>query len=129
MVLEVLKFWKNLLTNCLQLFQHEGPSLLQETQGLALYFARSRIVLRVTLLYYFLCSLRPVSAAVENLVREVQAIRKRLEELNERLNVINKAVLPLRINALQSQRRANTHLRRLPMHRRRLPARRRLQRN
>lgn len=126
MVLEVLK---HLLTNCLQLFQHEGTSLLQETQGLVIYFTCSRIVLRVTLLYYFLCSLRPVSAAVENLVREVQAIRKRLEELNERLNVINKALLPIRINVLQSQRRGNTQLRRLPMHRRRLPARRRLQRN
>uniref|UniRef100_A0A8B9R3C8 Uncharacterized protein n=1 Tax=Anas platyrhynchos TaxID=8839 RepID=A0A8B9R3C8_ANAPL len=74
-------------------------------------------------------SLRPVSAAVDNLVREVQSIRKRLEELNERLNVINKAVLPIRLNALQSQRRGNTQLRRLPMHRRRLYARRRLQRS
>ncbi|OXB73067.1 UNVERIFIED_CONTAM: hypothetical protein H355_006901 [Colinus virginianus] len=115
--------------NCLQHFQHERPSFLQETQGLVIYFARLRIVLRVTLLYHFLCSLRPVSAAVENLVREVQAIRKRIEELNERLNVINKAVLPIRINALQSQRRGNTHLRRLSVHKRRLPANRRLQRN
>uniref|UniRef100_A0A8D2MG58 Uncharacterized protein n=1 Tax=Zonotrichia albicollis TaxID=44394 RepID=A0A8D2MG58_ZONAL len=72
-------------------------------------------------------SLRPVSAAVDNLVREVQSIRKRLEELNERLNVISKIVLPLRLNALQSQRRGNTQLRRLPTHRRRLYARRRPQ--
>uniref|UniRef100_A0A8C3DVK4 Uncharacterized protein n=2 Tax=Corvus moneduloides TaxID=1196302 RepID=A0A8C3DVK4_CORMO len=72
-------------------------------------------------------SLRPVSAAVDNLVREVQSIRKRLEELNERLNVISKTVLPLRLNALQSQRRGNTQLRRLPVHRRRLYARRRPQ--
>ncbi|KAM3673508.1 uncharacterized protein VK521_002334 isoform 1-T1 [Ammospiza maritima maritima] len=72
-------------------------------------------------------SLRPVSAAVDNLVREVQSIRKRLEELNERLNVISKTVLPLRLNALQSQRRGNTQLRRLPTHRRRLYARRRPQ--
>ncbi|XP_076192403.1 uncharacterized protein LOC143159454 [Aptenodytes patagonicus] len=74
-------------------------------------------------------SLRPVSAAVDNLVREVQSIRKRLEELNERLNVISKTVLPIRLNALQSQRRGNTQLRRLPMHRRRLYARRRPQRS
>ncbi|KFZ48945.1 hypothetical protein N338_11505, partial [Podiceps cristatus] len=72
-------------------------------------------------------SLRPVSASVDNLVREVQSIRKRLEELNERLNVISKTVLPIRVNALQSQRRGNTQLRRLPMHRRRLYARRRPQ--
>ncbi|KFV88961.1 hypothetical protein N327_07479, partial [Fulmarus glacialis] len=72
-------------------------------------------------------SLRPVSAAVDNLVREVQSIRKRLEELNERLNVISKTILPIRMNALQSQRRGNTQLRRLPMHRRRLYARRRPQ--
>ncbi|RMC03315.1 hypothetical protein DUI87_20510 [Hirundo rustica rustica] len=57
--------------------------------------------------------------AVDNLVREVQSIRKRLEELNERLNVISKTVLPLRLNALQSQRRGNTQLRRLLTHRRR----------
>ncbi|KFR08967.1 hypothetical protein Y956_01292, partial [Nipponia nippon] len=81
----------------------------------------------LTLLYYSLCSLRPVSAAVDNLVREVESIRKRLEELNERLNVISKTVLPIRLNALQSQRRGNTQLRRLPMHRRRLYARRRPQ--
>ncbi|KFP18403.1 hypothetical protein Z169_14541, partial [Egretta garzetta] len=81
----------------------------------------------VILLYYSFCSLRPVSAAVDNLVREVQSIRKRLEELNERLNVISKTVLPIRLNALQSQRRGNTQLRRLPMHRRRLYARRRPQ--
>ncbi|OWK59326.1 hypothetical protein RLOC_00007895 [Lonchura striata] len=81
----------------------------------------------VILLYYSRCSLRPVSAAVDNLVREVQSIRKRLEELNERLNVISKTVLPLRLNALQSQRRGNTQLRRLPTHRRRLYARRRPQ--
>ncbi|KFQ71475.1 hypothetical protein N335_07526, partial [Phaethon lepturus] len=79
------------------------------------------------LLYYSFFSLRPVSAAVDNLVREVQSIRKRLEELNERLNVINKTVLPIRLNALQSQRRGNTQLRRIPMHRRRLYARRRPQ--
>ncbi|KFW87261.1 hypothetical protein N305_13943, partial [Manacus vitellinus] len=72
-------------------------------------------------------SLRPVSAAVDNLVREVQSIRKRLEELNERLNVISKTILPLRLNALQSQRRGNTQLRRLPIHRRRLYVRRRPQ--
>ncbi|KFV13487.1 hypothetical protein N340_10722, partial [Tauraco erythrolophus] len=79
------------------------------------------------LLYYSLCSLRPVSAAVDNLMREAQSIRKRLEELNERLNVISKTVHPIRLNALQSQRRGNTQLRRLPMHRRRLYARRRPQ--
>ncbi|KFW06055.1 hypothetical protein N326_09395, partial [Eurypyga helias] len=72
-------------------------------------------------------SLRPVSAAVDNLVREAQSIRKRLEELNERLNVISKTILPIRQNALQSQRRGNAQLRRLPMHRRRLYARRRPQ--
>ncbi|KFP70205.1 hypothetical protein N310_06852, partial [Acanthisitta chloris] len=72
-------------------------------------------------------SLRPVSTAVDNLVREVQSIRKRLEELNERLNVISKTILPLRLNALQSQRRGNIQLRRLPMHRRRLYAHRRPQ--
>ncbi|KFO89655.1 hypothetical protein N320_04228, partial [Buceros rhinoceros silvestris] len=72
-------------------------------------------------------SLRPVSAAVDNLVRGVQSIKKRLEELNERLNVIRKTVFPIRLNALQSQRRGNTQLRRIPMHRRRLYARRRPQ--
>ncbi|KFO96036.1 hypothetical protein N300_13141, partial [Calypte anna] len=72
-------------------------------------------------------SLHPVSAAVDNLVREVYSIRKRLEELSERLNVLNKTVLPIRLNALQSQRRGNTQLRRLPIHRRRLYARRRPQ--
>ncbi|KFQ27186.1 hypothetical protein N332_11472, partial [Mesitornis unicolor] len=75
----------------------------------------------------FLCSLRPVSAAVDNLVREVQSIRKRLEELNERLNVISKTVLPIRLNTLQSQGRGNTQMRRLPVQRRRLYARRRPQ--
>ncbi|KFU84551.1 hypothetical protein M959_06735, partial [Chaetura pelagica] len=90
-------------------------------------FWQMKHTLLISLLFCSLCSLRPVSAAVDNLVREVQSIRKRLEELNERLDVISKTVLPIRMNALQSQRRGNTQLRSLPMHRRRLYARRRPQ--
>ncbi|KFQ17110.1 hypothetical protein N331_04175, partial [Merops nubicus] len=64
-----------------------------------------------------LSSLRPVSAAVDNLVREVKVMRRRLEELNERLGVISRTILPLRLS-LQSQGRGSAQLRRLPMHRR-----------
>lgn len=116
------------MNGCLQLFPHEGSLTHQETQGHS-KDAQEHFPHWVILPYYSFCSLRPVSAAVDNLVREVQSIRKRLEELNERLNVINRTVLPIRLNALQSQRRGNTQLRRLPMHRRRLYARRRPQRS
>lgn len=125
--------WLSSISNCsfngcLQLFHHVGPltSTKQRSWSITLH-AQKHSLNWVILLSYSLCSLRPVSAAVDNLVREVQSIRKRLEELNERLSVISKTVLPLRLNALQSQRRGNTQLRRLPIHRRRVYARRRPQ--
>lgn len=112
----------------LQVFHHEGPLSTKKHKAMVNYFARSGTLPK--LMYSLsLCSLRPVSAAVDNLVRGVQSIKKRLEELNERLNVIRKTVFPIQLNALQSQRRGNTQLRRIPMHRRRLYARRRPQRS
>ncbi|KYO17470.1 hypothetical protein Y1Q_0020075 [Alligator mississippiensis] len=75
-------------------------------------------------------SLRPVSTAVDDLLREVRSITKRLAELNERLRIISKTISPIRYNALRSQRLSSVQLQRLPFHqRRRMYIRRRPQRN
>ncbi|XP_074840037.1 uncharacterized protein LOC142007323 isoform X1 [Carettochelys insculpta] len=70
-------------------------------------------------------SFHPISAALDDLVRQVRSMKKRLEELNERLNVMSRTLSPVRYNALRGQRLRSVQLRRLPFQRRRMYIRRR----
>ncbi|KAG6924969.1 hypothetical protein G0U57_016006, partial [Chelydra serpentina] len=72
-------------------------------------------------------SLHPVSEALDDLLREVRSMKKRLEELNERLSVMSRTLFPIRFNALRGQRLSSVQLRRLPFQRRRMYIRRRVQ--
>uniref|UniRef100_A0A8D0CE89 Uncharacterized protein n=1 Tax=Salvator merianae TaxID=96440 RepID=A0A8D0CE89_SALMN len=66
-----------------------------------------------------LSSLQPVSEAIDNLLKQVHSIKKRLEELNERLNIMSRKLFPIRYKALRSQRHRTIKLRRLPLKQRR----------
>ncbi|KAH0616806.1 hypothetical protein JD844_028206 [Phrynosoma platyrhinos] len=76
-----------------------------------------------------LSSLSPVSEAIDNLLKQVHSIKKRLAELNERLNVMSKILFPIQYKALRSQRLSNIHLRRRPVKRNRMYIRRQAQMN
>ncbi|XP_061495353.1 uncharacterized protein LOC133390554 isoform X2 [Rhineura floridana] len=74
-------------------------------------------------------SLRPVSEAIDNLLKQVHSMKKRLAELNERLTLMSRTLFPIRYKALRSQRLSSTPLRRLPLKQKRMYMERRPQRN
>ncbi|XP_077791038.1 uncharacterized protein LOC144328984 isoform X2 [Podarcis muralis] len=59
-----------------------------------------------------LSSLRPISEAIDNLLKQVLSMKKRLAELNERLSVMSRTLFPIRYKAQRSQRLGSIHLRR-----------------
>ncbi|KAJ7329990.1 hypothetical protein JRQ81_016164 [Phrynocephalus forsythii] len=76
-----------------------------------------------------LSSLRPVSEAIDNLLKQVNSMKKRLAELNQRLNVISRTLFPIWYKALRSQRLNTIHLRNRAMKRNRIYVWRRTRRN
>ncbi|XP_072856297.2 uncharacterized protein LOC140707338 [Pogona vitticeps] len=76
-----------------------------------------------------LSSLQPVSEAIDNLLKQVNSMKKRLAELNERLNVISRALFPIRYKALRSQRLSSIYLRNRPVKRNGIYVWRRTRRN
>ncbi|XP_077195376.1 uncharacterized protein LOC143838233 isoform X2 [Paroedura picta] len=76
-----------------------------------------------------LSSLRPVSEAIDNLLKQVHSMKKRLASLNERLNLMSRALFPIQYKAVKSQRLSSVRLRRLPRVRRRMYLQRQTQRN
>ncbi|KAJ6656394.1 hypothetical protein lerEdw1_003897 [Lerista edwardsae] len=69
-------------------------------------------------------SLRPISGAIDNLLKQVQSMKKRLAELTERLNIMNRALVSVRYKTLRSPRLNSVPPRRLPLWRQRIFARR-----
>uniref|UniRef100_A0A8D2KZ81 Uncharacterized protein n=1 Tax=Varanus komodoensis TaxID=61221 RepID=A0A8D2KZ81_VARKO len=69
-----------------------------------------------------LSSLHPVSEAIENLLKQVISIKKRLAELNDRLKVMGRKLFPIWYKALRSQRLSRIQLRRLALKRKRMYA-------
>lgn len=75
-------------------------------------------------------SVRPISEAIDNLLKQVHSMKKRLAELTERLNIMDRVLIPIRFKALRSRRLNSSQPRRLPLLlRRRIYAHRPVQRN